>query len=103
MSGTLFNFSFVKKFIDEEDMDNLELLSSYKILGTQGNYYSFEEYLWFLLDSINTSFKRELWMVNIHFTDISEKVTWSLLSMFQVKYHLTSLIKLKIYVLKLLL
>ncbi|MBF4518942.1 RNA-directed DNA polymerase [Flavobacterium sp. ANB] len=85
ISGTLFNFSFLKNFINEVSIDDLELLNSYKTLGPQGNYYSFEEYLWFLLDCINKSSKQELWIANINFADISEKVTWSLLSMFPSK------------------
>lgn len=85
IAETLFNFSFIKISASKINMSDLELFNNYNTLGIQGNYYSFEEYLWFLLDCVAKPSKQELWAANIGFTDLSNKVTWSLLSMFPNK------------------
>jgi hypothetical protein len=84
-AGTLFNFHFIKISVSKVNTTDSSLFEIYKSIGSHGNYYSFEEFFWFILDNIAKPVKQALWSENIIDTDLSNKVTWSLLTMYPNK------------------
>ena len=85
LGGTLYNFQFIKIFVDKATTSDLALFAIYNSIETHRNYYSFEELLWFILDSIVKSKKQNLWIENIIDVNLSNIVTWSLLTMYPNK------------------